>query len=62
MLMGIVLGIVGAILGGRICSVVGHSGVGGFNIYSIFVSVIGAVIVLFVYHAIHGITSHRGSM
>ena len=44
MLMGIVLGIVGVIVGGRIFSAVGHSDVPGFNIYSIFVSVIGAVL------------------
>jgi len=61
-LMDIVLGIVGAVVGGWIFTQIGHSGVTGFNIYSIFVSVVGAVIVLFVYHAIQRMTSRRGSM
>jgi uncharacterized membrane protein YeaQ/YmgE (transglycosylase-associated protein family) len=51
-LMDIVLGIVGAIVGGWIFSVVGHSGVTGINLYSVLVSVVGAIAVLFVYHAI----------
>jgi len=51
-LMDIVLGIVGAVVGGWLFSALGASKVTGFNIYSIIVSVIGAVIVLFVYHAI----------
>jgi uncharacterized membrane protein YeaQ/YmgE (transglycosylase-associated protein family) len=57
-LMDIVLGIVGAIVGGWIFSSVGHLGVTGFNISSILVSVIGAIIVLIVYHAIQRMTSH----
>jgi uncharacterized membrane protein YeaQ/YmgE (transglycosylase-associated protein family) len=51
-LMDIVLGVVGAIVGGYIAAFVGHSGVTGVNLYSIFVAVIGAVIVLVVYHAV----------
>jgi len=62
MLMDIVLGIVGAVVGGWIFTQIGHSGVTGFNIYSVFVSVVGAVIVLFVYHTIQRMTSRRGSM
>ena len=52
-LLDIVLGIVGAIVGGWIFAALGHSQVTGVNLYSIFVSVIGAVIVLLVYHAVH---------
>ena len=48
----IVLGIVGAIVGGWIFNALGHTGVTGFNIYSMFVAVVGAVIVLVVYHAL----------
>lgn len=48
----IVLGIVGAIVGGWLFSLVGSHGVTGLNIYSLFVAVIGAVVVLVVYHAI----------
>lgn len=50
--MDIVLGVVGAIIGGYIAAFAGHSGVTGVNVYSIFVAVIGAVIVLVVYHAV----------
>ena len=42
----IVLGIVGAVVGGFIFSAVGASGVTGFNLYSLVVSVIGAIVVL----------------
>ena len=53
MTMDIVLGIVGAIVGGFVASgVFGMSGVTGLNIWSIIVSVIGAVIVLWIYHAL----------
>jgi uncharacterized membrane protein YeaQ/YmgE (transglycosylase-associated protein family) len=51
-LLDIVLGIVGAIVGGWLFNAVGHVGVTGFNIYSMFVAVVGAVIVLVVYHAL----------
>ena len=51
-LLDIVLGIVGAVVGGWLFNTLGHSGVTGFNIYSMFVAVIGAVVVLVVYHAL----------
>lgn len=53
-LMDIVLGIVGAVVGGVIFSAFGASGVTGLNIYSLIVAVIGAVVVLWGYHAISG--------
>ena len=52
MLLDLVLGVVGAFVGGFVFNMVGHSGVNGLNLYSIFVAVIGAVIVLFLYHAL----------
>jgi uncharacterized membrane protein YeaQ/YmgE (transglycosylase-associated protein family) len=52
--MDIVLGIVGALVGSFIFSTLGSSGVTGFNLYSMVVAVIGAVVVLLVYHAITG--------
>jgi len=52
LLMDVVLGIVGALVGGWLFSLIGHSGVTGFNLYSMFVSVIGAVVVLLIYHAV----------
>jgi len=53
-LLDIVLGIVGAIVGGLIFNAFGASGVTGFNLYSMVVAVIGAIIVLVIYHAIFG--------
>ena len=50
----ILLGIVGAIVGGFIFSAFGASGVTGFNLYSMIVAIIGAIIVLVIYHAIFG--------
>ena len=54
--MDIVLGIVGAVVGGWLFTVIGHTGVTGLNLYSVFVSVIGAVVVLLIYHGLfrHG--------
>jgi uncharacterized membrane protein YeaQ/YmgE (transglycosylase-associated protein family) len=49
-LMDIVLGVVGAFVGGWLFHMFGHSGVTGINFYSIFVAVVGAVVVLVVYH------------
>ena len=48
----IVLGIVGAIVGGFIFTAVGATGVTGFNLYSMFVAVVGAIVVLVLYHAL----------
>ena len=50
----IVLGIIGAFVGGFLFSFFGAAPVTGFNIYSMIVAVVGAIVVLFVYHAIVG--------
>ncbi len=51
----IALGIVGALVGGYLYSLIlGGPGVTGVNIGSIIVSIIGAIIVLWVYHAVAG--------
>jgi uncharacterized membrane protein YeaQ/YmgE (transglycosylase-associated protein family) len=52
MLMDIVLGIVGAVLGGWLFNRFGMPGVTGLNLYSLLVAVIGAAIFLVVYHAL----------
>jgi len=52
LLLDIVLGIVGAIVGGYLFSMFGGHGVSGLNLYSLFVAVVGAVLILVVYHAI----------
>lgn len=51
-LLDILLGIVGAIVGGWIMAVLGGHGVTGFNLYSILVSIGGAVVVLVIFHAL----------
>jgi uncharacterized membrane protein YeaQ/YmgE (transglycosylase-associated protein family) len=47
----IVLGVVGAVVGGWLFNTFGASGVSGLNLYSLLVAVVGAVVILFVYHA-----------
>jgi uncharacterized membrane protein YeaQ/YmgE (transglycosylase-associated protein family) len=54
LVLDIVLGVVGAIVGGFLFNQFGAAGVTGFNIYSMFVAVIGAVVVLVLYHLITG--------
>ncbi len=53
-LLDIVLGVVGAFVGGFLFHLVGASGVTGFNIWSLLVSVVGAVVVLAIFHATAG--------
>lgn len=48
----IVLGVVGAVVGGWVFHFFGAAGVTGLNLYSLLVAVAGSVIVLVVYHAI----------
>jgi uncharacterized membrane protein YeaQ/YmgE (transglycosylase-associated protein family) len=48
----ILLGIVGAIVGGWLFNRFGASGVTGLNLYSLVVAVVGAVVILVVYHAL----------
>ena len=50
----IVLGIVGAVVGGFLFSIFGATGITGFNIYSLIVAIIGSVIVLWLYHQLVG--------
>jgi len=52
LILDIILGVVGAIVGGWLFSMFGASGVTGLNLYSLAVAVVGAVVVLLVYHAI----------
>ena len=54
LVLDIVLGVVGAVVGGFIFSLVGADGVTGLNIYSLVVAVIGAIVVLVIYHAVAG--------
>jgi uncharacterized membrane protein YeaQ/YmgE (transglycosylase-associated protein family) len=53
-LLDIILGIAGALVGGYLFNVFGAVGVTGFNLWSMLVAVIGAMVILVVYHAIAG--------
>ncbi len=48
----IVVGIIGAFIGGFVFSIFGGKGVTGFNLYSLFVAVIGASLLIFVVKSI----------
>jgi uncharacterized membrane protein YeaQ/YmgE (transglycosylase-associated protein family) len=48
----VLLGIVGAVVGGAIFQALGHQGVSGVNLGSIVIAVLGAIIVLVIYHAV----------
>jgi uncharacterized membrane protein YeaQ/YmgE (transglycosylase-associated protein family) len=50
----ILLGVVGAVVGGFLFRTFGASGVTGLNLYSLLVEVIGSVVLLVGYHAITG--------
>lgn len=52
--MDLVLGVIGAFVGGFLFTRFGAAGVTGFNLYSFLVATIGAVVVLFVYHMLMG--------
>jgi uncharacterized membrane protein YeaQ/YmgE (transglycosylase-associated protein family) len=48
----IVLGVVGALIGGWLFTMFGASGVTGLNLYSLLVAVVGSVVFLVIYHAL----------
>jgi uncharacterized membrane protein YeaQ/YmgE (transglycosylase-associated protein family) len=48
----IILGVIGAVVGGWLFAFVGAARVTVLNLYSMLVAVIGAIVVLVVYHAI----------
>jgi uncharacterized membrane protein YeaQ/YmgE (transglycosylase-associated protein family) len=53
-ILDIILGIIGAILGGFLFVQFGAVGVTGFNLYSMLVAIVGAVVLLLIYHAVFG--------
>lgn len=52
LLLNIVLGIVGAVIGGWLMSFLGQTGITGFNLYSMMVAVLGAVILIAIVKAL----------
>ena len=51
-ILDIVLGVIGAVIGGWLFNTFGMAGVSGFNLYSLLVAVVGAIVLLVVYHAL----------
>jgi uncharacterized membrane protein YeaQ/YmgE (transglycosylase-associated protein family) len=51
-LLDVIVGVVGAVVGGWLMSLFGNTGVSGFNLYSFVVALIGAVVLLFVVKAV----------
>jgi uncharacterized membrane protein YeaQ/YmgE (transglycosylase-associated protein family) len=51
-LLDVVLGIVGALVGGWVFSLLGAHGVTGFNLYSLMVAVAGSIVILLLAHAV----------
>jgi uncharacterized membrane protein YeaQ/YmgE (transglycosylase-associated protein family) len=58
-MLDVLLGVVGAIVGGWLFHLFGHAGVNGLNLHSLLVATCGAVVFLVVYHAIRGGTRRR---
>jgi uncharacterized membrane protein YeaQ/YmgE (transglycosylase-associated protein family) len=54
LLRDILLGVVGAFVGGAIFRAMGSTGVTGFNLWSILIAFVGAVVFLILYHAMFG--------
>ena len=54
LIMDMALGVLGAFVGGLMFHLVGSTGVTGLNLWSVFVSVVGAASVLVVFHAVTG--------
>jgi uncharacterized membrane protein YeaQ/YmgE (transglycosylase-associated protein family) len=54
LILDMVLGVVGAFVGGAAFHLVGQVGVTGFNLWSVFVAVLGSIAVLAAYHAVRG--------
>lgn len=53
-ILNVVVGIVGAVLGGYIMSLFGEGGVTGFNLYSFMVALGGAVVLLAIVKLVRG--------
>ncbi len=52
LLWDIILGMIGALVGGFIMNALGHAGITGFNLYSLVVAVVGAIIVIWIGRAL----------
>ena len=50
--LNVIVGVVGAVLGGWLMSLLGESGVGGFNLYSFLVALVGACVLILIVRAV----------
>lgn len=53
-LMNIIVGIIGAVVGGFVMNAVGQSGVSGFNLYSLLVAIGGAIVLIAIVRMVRG--------
>jgi uncharacterized membrane protein YeaQ/YmgE (transglycosylase-associated protein family) len=51
-ILNIVVGMIGAVIGGYVMSMLGETGVTGFNLYSFLVAILGAVILIAIVKAL----------
>ena len=52
LVLDVIIGIVGAVIGGYVMSLLGKTGVTGFNLYSFLVALVGAVILIAIVRAL----------
>ena len=52
LVMDVILGVIGAVIGGWIFRTLGTAGATGFNLWSLLVAVVGAVSVLLIWHVV----------
>ncbi|HEU5096553.1 MAG TPA: GlsB/YeaQ/YmgE family stress response membrane protein [Reyranella sp.] len=52
LVLDLVIGIVGAVIGGWIVAALGGAGITGFNLWSLLVAILGAIVLLVLVHAI----------
>lgn len=50
--LNVVVGIIGALIGGFIMNAIGHAGVTGFNLYSFLVALVGAIVLIAIVKAV----------
>jgi uncharacterized membrane protein YeaQ/YmgE (transglycosylase-associated protein family) len=56
-ILDIVLGVIGAFVGGWLFHQLGMAGASGFNPYSMLVAIVGAIVVLVIYHLIRRVAA-----
>lgn len=54
LLSNIIVGVIGALLGGALMNAFGERGISGFNIYSFLVALLGACILIVIFRALQG--------